>query len=282
MRHVHGEVGMSVEHAGIDQPDRRHDQREFASDRAGGVETIELLRIIQLQRRMDEHEHAETRDFGPERLELWVVEKQPVGLRGDHHALKSELVLTAVELLHGVRAAKRMCMSCADEAAGIILLCLLGLAVDEARGLEIRAHALRTREPGSVDAGQVHHFDVLVEIVQQRMNGVTRRALCIVVQDQSIAWVLLDQLARREVVLEVDDHFTAFHYSMMPVVMRMHAKTTRSRSSCLTSEAIPTAGTALPQGSTTTADNPRPRCATVSRPRPDTVSRSGPSAQARP
>src|SRR5215204_838262 len=95
----------------------------------------------------------------------------------------------------------------ADEAAGIILLCLLGLAVDETRGLEVRAHALRAGEPGGINASRVHHLDVFVEIVEQRMNGVARRALCVVMQDQSIARILLDQFARREVVLEIDNHF---------------------------------------------------------------------------
>ena len=52
----------------------------------------------------------------------------------------------------------------------------------------------------------VHHLHMLVEIVEQRMDRVARRALRVVVQDQPVARVLLDQLARREVVLEVDDH----------------------------------------------------------------------------
>ena len=98
----------------------------------------------------------------------------------------------------------------ADEAAGIVALGLLGLVVDEARGLEVRAHALRAGEPGGVDAGLVHHAHVLVEIVEQLVNGVARRALRVVVQDQPVARVLLDQLARREVVLEIDDHRVRF------------------------------------------------------------------------
>ena len=53
---------------------------------------------------------------------------------------------------------------------------------------------------------EVHHLHVLVEIVEQRVDGVARRALRVVVQDQPVARILLDQLARREVVLEIDDH----------------------------------------------------------------------------
>src|SRR5712691_9377884 len=37
VRHVNREARMAIEHAGIDQPDGRHDQREFAADRARGV-----------------------------------------------------------------------------------------------------------------------------------------------------------------------------------------------------------------------------------------------------
>src|SRR5712691_6726142 len=51
---------------------------------------------------------------------------------------------------------------------------------------------------------------MLVEIVKQLMDGVARRALGVVVQDQPVARVLLDQLAWREVVLEIDDHRVSF------------------------------------------------------------------------
>src|SRR5258705_11757924 len=51
---------------------------------------------------------------------------------------------------------------------------------------------------------------MLIQIVKQLMDGVARRALGIVVQDQPVARVLLDQLAWREVVLEIDDHRVSF------------------------------------------------------------------------
>ena len=53
---------------------------------------------------------------------------------------------------------------------------------------------------------EVHHADVLVEIVEQRVDGVARRALRVVMQDHAVARILLDQLARGEMVLEIDDH----------------------------------------------------------------------------
>src|SRR5580704_11783075 len=97
-------------------------------------------------------------------------------------------------------------MGGADEAAGIIALGLFRLVVDEPRGVEIGAHAGGAGQPGGVDAGQVHHPHVLVEIVKQRMDRIARRARGVVIEDQPVARVLLDQFARREMVLEIDDH----------------------------------------------------------------------------
>src|SRR5262245_35088797 len=120
MRHVHGEARMAVEHAGIDQAYRRHDQRELAADRARGVEAVELLRIVELERRMHKHEQAELFRLGPERLVFGIVEEQPVGLRRDYDALKAELVLAAGQLLHGLGPAMRVRMRGADETARIV------------------------------------------------------------------------------------------------------------------------------------------------------------------
>src|SRR6202043_3362588 len=69
MRHVHGELGMTVEHAGIDQPDGRHDQRELAADAARGVVGVELLGAIELERRVHEHEQPKLFNLVPERLD---------------------------------------------------------------------------------------------------------------------------------------------------------------------------------------------------------------------
>ena len=47
MRHVHGQLRMAIEYAGIDQTDGRHDQRELAADAARGVVGVELLGAIE-------------------------------------------------------------------------------------------------------------------------------------------------------------------------------------------------------------------------------------------
>ena len=121
MRHVDRQLRVAIEHAGIDQPDRRHDQREFAADRARGVEAVELLRVVELERRMHEHEHPELRATSVQNgSNCGVVEKQTVGLRGDDDALEAELVLAAVELLERVGAAERVGVRGADEAARIV------------------------------------------------------------------------------------------------------------------------------------------------------------------
>src|SRR5215510_3387710 len=104
----------------------------------------------------------------------------------------------------------------ADEAARIVALGLLGLVVDEARGLEVGAHTLRAGEPGGVDAGLVHHPHMLVEVVEELVDRIARRALRVVMQDQPVAGVLLDQLARREVVLEINDHCRSFGVPLSP------------------------------------------------------------------
>src|ERR1019366_9835886 len=114
-----------------------------APDRTRGVEAIELLREIELEGRVDEDEHSQPRDLAPERLETRIVEKQPIAFRGDHDALKAELEPAAIELLNGVGAAERMGMRRPDEASRIVAFGFFRLVVDEARGFEIGAHALR-------------------------------------------------------------------------------------------------------------------------------------------
>ena len=132
---------MAVEHAGIDQPDRRHHQRELAADRARGVVAVELLGLVELERGMHEHEHVELRAFGPERLELGRIEIKVVGLRSDHHAGKAELVLAAGELAQRLGAAERIGVGGADEAAGIVAFGFLGACVAQARLFDVGAHA---------------------------------------------------------------------------------------------------------------------------------------------
>src|SRR5207342_2305390 len=153
-----------------------------------------------------ENEQVELRAFGPERLELGRVEIKVVALRGDHHAGKAQLVLAAGELAKSLGAAERIGMGGADEAAGIIAFRFLGAGVAQARFVEIGAHAGGASEKGDVDAGFVHHADVLVEIEQHPVQNEARRAMLVVGYDLAAAEVLRHQLMRREVVLEIDDH----------------------------------------------------------------------------
>src|SRR5579863_6854856 len=131
---MHGQAGMAVEYAGIDQADRRHDQREFAADAARGVVGVELLRLIELERRMHEHEQAELLDLVPERLDRRIIDPLAVELRTDGHALETELVAAAGQFLERGGAAERVRVRGADEAARIVALGLFGLVIDELRG----------------------------------------------------------------------------------------------------------------------------------------------------
>ena len=106
MRHVHDELRMAVEHAGVDQADGRHHQREFAADRARGVVAVELLRIVELQRRMHEHEQAELLGLGPERLKRRIVDELAIHLRRDDYAGRAELLRAAVEFAERLRPAE--------------------------------------------------------------------------------------------------------------------------------------------------------------------------------
>ena len=76
MRHLNGEIGMAIEHAGIDQPDRRHHQRKFPSYGPRRVVSVEFARIVQSQCRVHEHIHAEALCLGPEWLERWIVQEK--------------------------------------------------------------------------------------------------------------------------------------------------------------------------------------------------------------
>ncbi len=115
-------------------------------------------------------------------------------------------MLAARELAKGLGAAERIGMRGADEAAGIVAFRFLGAGVAQARFVEIGAHAGRAGEKGDVDAGLVHHADMLVEVEQHPMHDEARRAMLVVGYDLAAAEVLRHQLMRREVVLEIDDH----------------------------------------------------------------------------
>src|ERR1700683_3971124 len=118
---------------------------------------------------MDEHEHAEFADLAPEWLHARIVDPLAVEFGTDGHALKAKLMAAARKLLERRSTTEWMCMRGADEAAGIIALRLLGLVVDKPRRFQIGAHSGRAGEPSRIDARQIHHAHVLVEVVEQRV-----------------------------------------------------------------------------------------------------------------
>src|SRR6266700_3897994 len=108
----------------------------------------------------------------------------------------------------------------ADEAAGIIAFRFLGGVVAQTRLLEIGAHSGGAAEKSNLDAGLVHHMDMLVEIEQHPMRDETRCAVFVVGYDLAPTEVLRHQFAWREVVLEIDDHLALSPATVSPVTVR--------------------------------------------------------------
>ena len=214
VRHVNDQVGVTVEHPRIDQPDRRHHQRELAADRARGVVAVELLGLIELERGVHEHEQSELRAFRPERLEFRRIEIEIGGLRGYHHARKAELVLAAGKLAKGFGAAERVGVRGADEAAGIVAFGLLGALVAQARSFQIGAHPGGAGQKRHVDAGLVHHPDMLVEVEQHPVHDEAGRAVLVVGYELAPAEVFRQQRLRGEMMLEIDDHRAFLRFAL--------------------------------------------------------------------
>src|SRR5262249_13403767 len=103
-------------------------------------------------------------------------------------------------------SAERVGMRCADEAAGIITLGLLRRFVAQARSLGIRAHAGGAGQQRNVDACLVHHADMLIEIEQHPVHDEAGRAVLVIAHELALPEVLRHQRARREMMLEVDNH----------------------------------------------------------------------------
>src|SRR5829696_9584021 len=110
----------------------------------------------------------------------------------------------------------------ADEAAGIIALGLFRLVVDDFGYVQARAHAGRAGEEGRINSRGIHHRDMLIEIVEQRMDGVARRAVLVVAEYPAGTRVFFDQLAWREVMLKIDNHGSLLvrEKSFMPLPLR--------------------------------------------------------------
>src|SRR5258708_10086249 len=109
----------------------------------------------------------------------------------------------------------------------IVAFCFLGGLVAQAGLVEIGAHAGGAGEEGNVDAGLVHHADMLVEIEQHPVQNEAGCAVLVVGDDLAPAEILRHQFARREVVLEIDDHRTVSPSASGPCAGR--ARVTRWR-----------------------------------------------------
>ena len=89
-------------------------------------------------------------------------------------------MFAARQLAQGLCAPEGIGVRGADETARIISFCFLGGLVAQARLVEIGAHAGGAGEEGNVDAGLVHHADMLVEIEQHPVQNEAGCAVLVV------------------------------------------------------------------------------------------------------
>jgi len=115
-------------------------------------------------------------------------------------------VPAAGKLAQRLGAAERVGMRGRDETAGIVALGSPGGLVAQARSLDIRAHAGCAGEKRDIDSGLVHHPDVLIEIEQHPVHDEARCAVLVIGDELAASQILRHELARGEVVLEIDDH----------------------------------------------------------------------------
>src|ERR1700691_576771 len=98
-----------------------------------------------------------------------------------------------------------MHVSGADEAAGVIAFGLFGFVVYEAGSAELGAHARTASQNGCVDAGNIHHADVFVQIEQHPVRDKTGGPILIVGQRPFVARILFKKFPRHKMMLKVDD-----------------------------------------------------------------------------
>lgn len=205
MGDLYREFGETIKDAAIDQPDNRLDQRELTPHRSREIIGVILRAVIQLQGRVDKDIEAEPLRFRPERVELRGIEIA-VEFRRDDDPRKSQLVLASSHFLERIRATQRVGVRRADKAAGVILARLIDAVVGDTAAFQRAAHAFGTAQNGGVDAGHIHHGDVLVEIVEQRVEAVAGDAVLVVIGLVAGVRVGLEKFLRCEVVLKIDDH----------------------------------------------------------------------------
>ena len=93
---------------------------------------------------------------------------------------------------------------------GMVLLRLRHAVVDRPADLEIGlVEADAAGQHAHVDAGVVHHADVVVEIAKLRVEQVVRVAALVDLSGQRFG-IALEHLGRRVVLLEIDDYDTLF------------------------------------------------------------------------
>src|SRR4029077_5668456 len=119
---------------------------------------------------------------------------------------EAEFVFAAGKLAQRLLSTKRIGMRRANEAAGIIAFGFFRGRIAQARFVGIRAHAGSAGQECNVDAGLVHHPDMLIEIEKHPMHNDARRAMLVIAYELSPTEILRHQLARREMMLEVDNH----------------------------------------------------------------------------
>src|SRR5579871_658733 len=183
---------MAIEDAGVDQLDGCENQRDFAADGACRIVRGVGLREIEFQRWMDKNEHAQSRRFRPKGFVIRGIEEEALRFRGYDDSGEAQLLRASAQFLQGLWPTERIRMSAADETAGIIALRLLDLVVDEAGSIEIGAHARGRSQERGIDSSLVHHADVPVEVVKQRVRSVTGRSCLVVRQDQAISEIFFE------------------------------------------------------------------------------------------
>ena len=209
MRELHVQRRQFVEQSAVDHAHRRDHQRELPAEHAAEIVGIHVLPADDVGQRVDEHVEAEIGGRAPERTQRLGVERLPLQFRADHDARKLEIDRAALHLRRRFRGLQRRHMRKADEAAGKIVGRLLHAVVDQPADREIGLiEAGAAGENAGVDAGAVHHPDMRGEVRQQRIEQIGRIAV-LIEQDRDRVAVALQQLRRRVVLLEIDDHSIA-------------------------------------------------------------------------
>jgi hypothetical protein len=154
---------------------------------------------------MDEDIKAEIGRAPPEGPQALGIECLTLQLGRDDDAWKSEVDGTALELPLRLGGSQCGNMRKPNETPRMIIDRLLDPIVDQAADRQVRL--IETGAAGEntcIDAGAIHHPDVGIEIGQQRIEQIV--GIAVLVQTHRNAAALLQELGRRVVLLEIDDH----------------------------------------------------------------------------